>query len=204
MIGGYNPLFPYTGIVLTLNYTHRMKGLIFTQLLDMVEQNFSYELVDALLLKTPLPSGGTYTSAGTYPTCEMANLVATLSQCTHTPVADLLREYGRFLFQTFITNYHHFILAAPDAFSFLSSVEDYIHVEVKKLYPEAELPQFLITRLDERTLRMVYQSSRLLGDLAYGLIEGTLAHYQEKATITQLALTEDGSRVEFLIVKQSS
>lgn len=181
-----------------------MKGIIFTQLLDMVEQKFSYELVDTLLLRTHLPSGGTYTSAGTYPACEMASLVANLSQCTHTPVAELLREYGRFLFQTFITNYHQFIKAAPDAFSFLSSVDEYIHGEVKKLYPDAELPQFLITRLNEQTLQMVYQSSRQLGDLAYGLIEGTLAHYQEEATIAQRVLNEDGSRIEFMIVKQSS
>lgn len=181
-----------------------MKGVIFTQFLDMVEQKYSYELVDTLLINTPLPSGGNYTSVGTYPACEMARLVTNLSQCTHIPLADLLREYGRFLFQTFITNYYHFILAAPDAFSFLSSVDNYIHVEVKKLYPDAELPQFLITRLDEQTLRMVYQSSRQLGDLAYGLIEGTLAHYQEKATIVQQVLNEEGSRVEFMIVKQSN
>ncbi|GAB2516768.1 heme NO-binding domain-containing protein [Spirosoma aerophilum] len=180
-----------------------MKGLIFTQLLDLVEQKYDYKLVDTLLLKTHLPSGGIYTSGGTYPCSEMVNLIANLSQLTHTPVAALLREYGRFLFRTFVTHYQHFLIAAPDAFSFLSSVDAYIHNEVKKLYPEAELPQFFITRLDERSLRMIYCSSRQLSELAYGLIEGTLAHYQEKATITHKALQEDGSQVEFLIVKQS-
>lgn len=180
-----------------------MKGVIFTQFLDMVERKYNYELVDSLLVNTPLPSGGNYTSVGTYPACEMARLVTNLSHCTHIPQADLLREYGRFLFHTFVANYYHFILAAPDAFSFLSSVDDYIHVEVKKLYPDAELPQFVITRLNEHTLRMVYQSNRQLGDLAYGLIEGTLEYYQEKASIHQQVLTEDGSRVEFTIVKQS-
>lgn len=179
-----------------------MRGIVFTQFLDMVEQKYSYETVDTLLLTTHLPSGGNYTSAGTYPSYEMFHLVKGLSHCTHIPVADLLREYGHFLFKTFVTNYHHFILAAPDAFSFLSSVDNYIHVEVKKLYPDAELPHFLITRIDEHTLQMIYHSSRRLADLAQGLIEGTLAHYQETATIIRQALDEDGSRVVFTIVKQ--
>lgn len=181
-----------------------MRGIIFTQFLDMVEQKYNYELVDTLLLTSNLPSGGNYTSAGTYPSSEMTHLVTNLSECTHVPAADLLREYGRFLFRTFVTNYHHFILAAPDAFSFLSTVDDYIHVEVKKLYPDAELPHFLTTRVDEDTLQMVYHSSRRLSDLALGLIEGTLDHYQEKASIDQQMLSEDGSKVIFTIVKQGS
>ena len=78
----------------------------------------------------------------------------------------MLQQYGRYLFQTFLTNYQHFIKAAPDAFTFLSSIDSYIHVEVKKLYPEAELPTFTVVRLGERTLRMLYQSSRRMGDLA--------------------------------------
>nr|WP_317171239.1 hypothetical protein [Spirosoma utsteinense] len=38
----------------------------------MVEQKFGYELVDSLLLTADLPSGGAYTSAGTYPPHEMS------------------------------------------------------------------------------------------------------------------------------------
>lgn len=167
----------------------------------MVEQQSGYALVDSLLLTADLPSGGAYTSAGTYPSCEMANLVTLLSQRTNRTVPDVLREFGRYLFQTFVIGYQHFIVAAPDAFSFLSSVHDYIHVEVKKLYKDAELPHFTIERPDSHTLRMVYESNRKMADLAYGLIEGTLAHYGESARITQRALTDDGSKVEFLIVK---
>lgn len=180
-----------------------MKGIVFTQLLEMVEQKFGYELVDSLLLTADLPSGGAYTSAGTYPPHEMVSLVTTLSQHTNQPVPDVLREFGGYLFQTFVVNYQHFIVAAPDAFSFLSSVHDYIHVEVKKLYADAELPYFSIERPDAQTLRMVYESNRKMADLAYGLIEGTLAHYNEEARITQRALSDDGSKVEFLIVKTS-
>lgn len=179
-----------------------MKGIVFTEFLEMVEQTNGYDLVDTLLMTTDLPSGGVYTAAGTYSHLELSRLVATLGQVTHRSDASVLQEYGRYLFQTFLANYQHFIKAAPNAFTFLSSVDSYIHVEVKKLYPEAELPTFTVVQLDERTLRMVYQSSRRMGDLAYGLIEATMAYYQERATLTQRPLTPDGSRVEFLIIKR--
>ena len=179
-----------------------MKGIVFTQLLDMVEQEFGYGLVDTLLLTADLPSGGAYTSAGTYAPHEMVSLVTTLSAHTNKPVPEVLREFGRYLFKSFVSTYQHFIVAAPDAFSFLSSVHAYIHVEVKKLYSDAELPFFGIERCDEHTLRMLYQSNRKMADLAYGLIEGTLEHYGEKATITKNMIKADGSEVEFIIVKQ--
>ena len=178
-----------------------MKGIVFTKFLEMVEQTNGYDQVDSLLLTTDLPSGGTYTAAGTYDHQEMVGLVANLSQATHRSASDILREYGRYLFQTFVSTYHPFLEVAPDAFTFLSSVDAYIHVEVKKLYPEAELPTFTITQLDGSTLQMIYQSSRKMADLAYGLIEGTLAYYGEIARIEQQALSPDGSRVKFLIIK---
>lgn len=169
----------------------------------MVEQQSGYALVDSLLLTANLPSGGAYTSAGTYSSCEMTSLVTLLSQRTNRTVPDILREFGQYLFQTFVGSYRHLIVAAPDAFSFLSSVHDHIHVEVKKLYADAELPHFSIERPDAQTLRMVYESNRKMADLAYGLIEGTLVHYNEEAQITQNVLSDDGSKVEFLLVKTS-
>jgi hypothetical protein len=36
-----------------------------------------------------------------------------------------------------------------------------------------------------------------------GLLEGALAHYPEKATITQEVLNEDGNQMAFLIVKET-
>lgn len=174
---------------------------MFTEFLEMFEHTDGYELVDALLLTSELPSGGAYTAAGTYDHREMISLVTNLGQVTQRSVPDILRQYGHYLFQTFVTTYTPFLEAAPDAFSFLSSVDNYIHVEVKKLYPEAELPTFTLTQLNASTLRMIYQSSRKMADLAYGLIEGTLAHYGEVATITQQALNPDGSQVEFTITK---
>lgn len=178
-----------------------MKGIVFTEFFDMIEQEFGYEMVDTLLNESELSSGGTYTSVGTYSHKEMVNLLVTLNHKTQVPIPQLLQAFGRYLFQRFTKTYSHLITKAPDAFTFLGSIHNYIHVEVRKLYPDAELPHFDIEQPDDNTLIMHYSSGRSMGDLAYGLIEGAMQHYGEKATITQEVLSEDGSRIKFVIVK---
>lgn len=178
-----------------------MKGIVFTEFFEMVEQQFGYEMVDRLIEHTTLSSGGIYTSVGTYDHSEMVNLVVSLSEQSQIPVSELLKAFGGYLFQTFTRSYAHFFTKAPDAISFLGFIHDYIHVEVRKLYPDAELPHFDIERPNEHTLLMTYRSSRKMADLALGLIEGTLAHYGETAQVTQQPLTDDGTVVQFVITK---
>ena len=179
-----------------------MKGIVFTELLEMVEETYGYELVDQLLTKNDLPSGGIYTAIGTYGHGEMMTLLRHLSQSLGTPVPDLMRTYGRYMFGTFTRSYYPFIERSTTAFSLLNSIHHYIHVEVRKLYPDAELPHFTVEQPAENHLRMRYESERRMSDFAHGLIEGCLAHYGETATIEKTNVTEDGTEVLFDIVKQ--
>ena len=52
-----------------------MKGIIFTEFLEMVEEKFGYEVVDEIISKSELKSNGIYTSVGTYAREEMMVLV---------------------------------------------------------------------------------------------------------------------------------
>ena len=42
-----------------------MKGIIFTEFLDLVEEKFGLEMVDKIIEQSNLDSGGIYTSVGT-------------------------------------------------------------------------------------------------------------------------------------------
>ena len=179
-----------------------MKGIVFTELLEMVEEKYGYELVDQLLTENNLPSGGIYTAIGTYEHTEMMTLLRHLSRSTSTSVPDLMRTYGRYMFGTFIRSYYPFIERSPTAFDLLNSIHEYIHVEVRKLYPDAELPNFTVEQPTKNHLRMRYESERRMSDFAHGLIEGCLAHYGETATIEKTNVTEDETEVLFDIVKQ--
>jgi len=178
-----------------------MKGIVFTEFLEMVESEYGYEMVDNIINKSDLPSGGVYTSVGTYAFSEMGMLLHNLSKDTNLSMPQLLNAFGKYLFHTFVKNYPAFFEAAPNAFKFLESIEDYIHVEVKKLYPDAELPTFDTRYLSPTKLEMIYKSERRMADFAEGLIEKTLEHYGEEAQIEKENITENGSQVRFTITK---
>ena len=154
-----------------------MKGIVFTEFMEMVEKEFGLEMVDQLVNACPLHSKGIYTKVGTYDHQEMISLVGELSDTKKLPASSLINVFGRHLFASFVKSYPGFF-KDQDTFSFLKSLDGYIHVEVKKLYSDAELPRFMCTEKDN-TLTMHYQSSRPFADLAEGLIQETIQHFKE-------------------------
>ena len=177
-----------------------MKGIVFTEFLEMVEEKFSDDMVDDIIDDADLASGGVYTSVGTYPHSEMVSLVVALSQHSGIEVPVLVKTFGQHLFGRFSVLYPRFFPEGQGAFSFLESIENHIHVEVKKLYPDAQLPTFDTRREGDNTLIMLYQSKHPFATLAEGLIEGCLAHFSVDATVTGHDLSEGaGTKVEFHI-----
>lgn len=162
-----------------------MKGIVFTEFLEMVEARFGADLADRIIETANLPSGGAYSSVGTYPHAEMMALVGRLAAETGTPAADLVKAFGRHLFDQFTRGYPAFFEGVTTAFSFLNSLEHHIHVEVRKLYPDAELPTFDCSAKSPDHLEMVYRSSRGLADLAEGLLLGCFDHFKEAVDMTR-------------------
>lgn len=160
-----------------------MKGIIFTEFLDMVEKKFSIETVDHIIESSNLSSGGSYTAVGTYPHTEMAELVINLGRETGIPVKDLLITFGNYLFNRLAEMYPNFVSPEMGLLNFLESIENHIHIQVKKLYPDAELPQFKTKLVHEKKLEMVYESERHLGDLAEGLLMGAIAFFKQEASL---------------------
>lgn len=158
----------------------------------MVENKFGMNMVDQILEDAELPvSKGAYTAVGTYPHEEIVSLVMQLSKHSGIPPNELLKIYGEHLFSRFHELYPGFFEGATDAFAFLGEIDQYIHVEVRKLYPDAELPKFDCEQPDENTLLMHYESGRHMEDFAEGLIRGCLQHFNEDAEITRIPQGEN-------------
>lgn len=176
-----------------------MKGIVFTEFIEMVESKFGFEMMDDVIESANLPSGGIYTAVGTYDHSEMVQLVVGLSQRTKIPVSNLLKIYGKHLFVILMKSYAHFFPKIENAFDLFEQIDTHIHVEVLKLYPDAELPKFYTTRIDSNTIEMLYQSERKMADFADGLIEAALEYYNETATVQIVNLNDSGSLVKFII-----
>lgn len=166
----------------------------------MVETKFSPELADELIDSCELPSGGAYTAVGTYDHSEMATLITRLSELIETPVPQCIHTFGVYLFDQFHLKFPSFFDGHRCALTFLEGIEDVIHVEVKKLYPDAQLPRFDIERPDANTLIMTYRSERHLGDLAHGLIEQSIRHFKQNIELTREDLEDPDSPVRFTLI----
>lgn len=156
-----------------------MKGIVFTELIDLVEDKFGLEVADKIIQASQLKSGGSYTNTGTYDHQEVLSLVTHLSQEVNVPVRDLVMVFGSHLAQVFANSYGGFF-ENTDLFSFLKAIDNHIHVEVKKLYPDAELPKFTYEEKGDHQLVLHYESTRPFADLAEGLILAVSQHFKEE------------------------
>lgn len=152
-----------------------MMGMVYTELLEMIEQRFSFDMVDAVIAKAG--ARGSYTSVGNYTDEELVAIVVALSEESGIAVPALLHAYGTFLFQRFHDMFPGFFTIHPHAPSFLKGLETHVHTEVRKLYPVATPPLFDWTMAEGDDIYLNYRSKRGLWKFAQGLLEACLAHY---------------------------
>lgn len=163
-----------------------MLGIVFTEFMDMVEDRFPPEVHDQLieLAESEFKSRGIYTGVGNYNHSEMIALVTRLSEESGIAPNVLVQTYGQYLFSRFYVRYPEFFDGIVNSLDFLERIEDHIHKEVKKLYPDANLPTLKSQRVDQDVLIMKYRSSRPFAYLAYGLMTGCVEHFKEPFEIT--------------------
>jgi len=182
-----------------------MKGVVFAEFLEMVEDHFSPEIADLIIEASDLPSGGAYTSIGTYDHTEMVRLVTQLSVATGVAVPGLMHTFGKYLFSRFVVLYPQLFEDVGSAYSLLERIDDTIHVEVLKLYPDAELPRFECIASEPGRLTIIYRSTRGFADLAAGLIDGCIEHFGENIDVQREDLSGgQGTWVRFSLTQQES
>lgn len=178
-----------------------MKGIVFTEFLELVEDKFGLDMVDKIIDASNLDSDGVYTSIGTYQFSEMLQLLQNLSKNTKISIDDLLLVYAEHFFGVIEISYPGLLATYKDPIEMLSSIENHIHVEVRKIYPDAELPTFIVEEKTEKSLIMVYKSSRAMHHFGLGLMNKTFEHFNSTAKIVLEKIKEDGTEVRFIINK---
>ena len=178
-----------------------MKGIIFTEFLDLVEEKFGLEMVDTIISQSNLESNGIYTAVGTYEFSEMLQLISHLSENTSISVDDLLMVYAEHLFAVLIKSHPDLVKHYTDPMDLLASIESHIHVEVKKIYPEAQLPTFDVVDRTDESMTMIYKSERALFMLGKGLMLETFKLFKIPADIQIEKLNPEGTEVKFTVNK---
>ncbi|MCB1645188.1 MAG: heme NO-binding domain-containing protein [Pseudomonadales bacterium] len=160
-----------------------MLGIVFTEFFELVEDSFGADMLDDIIADAQLANDGAYTAVGQYDHGELLVLVTALGKRLSMPVPGLVRAFGQHLFRRFTERYSEFFEVPVNSIELLSQIENHIHVEVKKLYPQASLPTFSHVQVQPNELVLEYQSSKPFADLAEGLIEGCADHFSERVEI---------------------
>jgi hypothetical protein len=167
-----------------------MKGIVFVELLAMADTTFGEHVVDQVISEADLPSGGAYTTVGTYPCEELLRLIDGFSVHSGLTGQELQRRFGHWMLQIFSRHYPSYFQGKTHSLDMLATIEDEIHVEVRKLYPGADLPTFDIDRLAPDRLEMTYRSPRPLADFCQGLIEACGTHFENELRIERRDLKQ--------------
>jgi hypothetical protein len=159
-----------------------MKGVVFNLLEQLVARDFGEDTWDALLDASGLD--GVYTSLGSYPDEDLVKLVSVATDALAMPTDDVVLWLGRNALPLFADYYPQLFEPHETTRSFILTLNDIIHPEVRKLYPGADVPEF---DFDFRggVLVMGYRSARKLCSFAVGLLLGAGDHYGERLTIEQ-------------------
>jgi len=152
-----------------------MMGMVFTELLSMVEEKFSMDMVDDIVDRAG--ARGSYTSVGRSQDGVLVKFVVALGETSGVAVPDLLHAYGLHMFSRFLALYPMFFNSHQTAPSFLAGLESHVHTEVRKLYQVASPPLFTFQEEEDGTYVLDYQSDRGLWQFARGLLEACLEHY---------------------------
>lgn len=169
-----------------------MKGIVFNLLEQVIRDEFGEDTLDDIL-DSAVPDSA-YTAVGSYPDQEFLAIVGAASAKLEMPVDDLVRWFGVKAMEHFHRLYPQFFSPHDNARSFVLTLNDIIHPEVRKLFPGADVPDFDFDEDTDRpgAVSLGYVSPRKLCSFAEGLIEGAATHYGERVTMTQSSCMKRG------------
>jgi hypothetical protein len=160
-----------------------VKGIVFDLLEGAVIRAHGEDAWDDMLEAAGLEGG--YTTLGNYPDKDLFELVAAASAMTGESAQAVVRWFGREALPAMAASYPRFFDPHKGVETFLYTLNDIIHPEVRKLYPGADVPNFGFATAADGTVTMTYGSPRRMCAFAEGLIEGAAAHFGQIVVIHQ-------------------
>lgn len=160
-----------------------VKGVVFNLLEQIVIREHGEDAWDELLDSAGLE--GSYTSLGSYEDADLAKLVGAASGALNLPPDEIVRWFGRNALPLFAVSHPQLFERHSSGRTFVLTLNDIIHPEVRKLYPGADVPVFDFASTPTGDIVMGYHSSRKMCSFAEGLLEGTADYFGEQVAIVQ-------------------
>ncbi len=175
-----------------------MKGIILSEFVEFLELKLGPDQAQLIIDESGVHSGGAYSRVGQYDYQELIQLLTQTATATNTEAVDLLNPFADHLFEMFKRDYSVFFEGVNSAAEMLTQIDNHIHVEVKKLYPDAELPKFDYQDNGDH-LVLEYRSPRPLAAVAQALVVACIKFFGNNQTVTSSQIAEDQRSATFVI-----
>jgi len=130
-----------------------------------------------------LQTAGAYTSVGNYSHQELLALATALCVATNSQMPAIMDLFATQLMHAFVRMHPEFFQPEQDILNFLLSVDEHIHANVRKIYPDANPPKLQGTILEDGSLLLNYSSSRPFAELAIALTRASGEHFGQELNI---------------------
>jgi hypothetical protein len=179
-----------------------MKGIVFVKFNEFIEELWGEEFWDEILDEADLSSEGTYTTVVTYDDQELFKLIGLVADRQNISEREAQFAFGKWVFKEFYSiapsGAHDF----EDVFEFLHAVQDFIHVEVKKLSPNALVPEFKFLSETSNKLSFHYISPRQLCFFCEGIVYGLAQQIGQAVNVSQSECEHEGGQRCVLVVEK--
>ncbi len=176
-----------------------MKGEIFNLFETFVSENFGEETFENVYDAShpKLSTQDPYVGPGTYPDSDFFTLVTEAVSQLGITLERAAYAFGKYCFPKLVAKIPGYIDQHDHPKAFLLTVHDVIHVEVKKVFQNAQPPEFSYEDPSENELVMIYRSKRKLYSFAEGLFEGVAEHYGVPIKVNRTVISEQDGICRF-------
>lgn len=175
-----------------------MKGIILSEFVEFLELTLGDDRAQKIINASKVESLGAYSRVGLYDYQELIQLLTQTVAETDTEADVLLDGFSDHLFKMFKRDYGVFFDGVSSAAEMLTQIDNHIHIEVQKLYPDAELPKFEYSRAGNE-LTLNYTSPRPLAAVAHALVGACLKFFGGKEKLISSSSSSDHKSATFVI-----
>ena len=180
-----------------------MKGIFFTEFLEMTEKDFGVEVSDKIISDLGVGNNGVYESELGYPCEQFVELCRLLGQEIGNSASDVAKNFGEYLFSRLVILFRPSFAGNSNIFEFLEQVDDFIHIKMQDSFPALQIPHFRAIKINESTFQITYQTEKILVDLAIGLLMGCQRFFNEELTLNAEYISERSKLVCFTLSKST-
>lgn len=170
-----------------------MKGIIFNLLESFVCESWGEDAYDEIVSMCPLHTKEPFVGPGSYPDSDLLSIVRAATNKLGITIDQALHAFGKYAFPHLVRKFPVFVEGHYHPKTFLKTIDDVIHVEVRKFFRDAEPPRITFVDPGPDELMLIYESRRRMCSLATGLLEGCAEFFRAPIDYHETQCMKSGS-----------